>query len=667
MRNRSPGPGWVRRACFAWLFSLFVAGMVQPSPAAGQGGEGCDVPHHAGLVMQTFNNISGQDRIFYFKSPTIRCPDGVTIQADSAVIYESTNYSQLFGNVVFSDPESRLTSDNAQYFSDQRRLRAEGFPVLTNLTDGSVIRGDQMILTRAGPQLPEDALTVTGRRPHATLYANRAAPEEDPDTASTGGPEIEPDAVQVILDTLPSVPDSVQEAAPDTAQATPDTVQQAAPDTAEAVPDTAEGPPSIAQASLDTLEAAGEDEAPPPIPLEAQDVPEAQEEPVAEQVPYEIDATRFDLQGSRFFRATGSVVVVRDSLRAVADSLEYDQELGSLFLSKEAAVTTAQTDLAAKSIRLQIPEDEVREALATGDAVLEGEDLRLLAPIVTLFFTEGRMERLVAIRDVLADSLFAEMDEDEREREMLRRGVPPLPAREMGFTEFPIRPYALAQDFALEGDSLEVLAPGEVLQEVKAMGAARGESEGRDSLNADWTPELIASDWLEGDTIVAYFREAVDSISVTDEPIPELDRDTDRDEPPPVPTRIAPEVDMAPVADTSNPDYQLDRLLAQGGARSMYRMAPSDSILAAEGEALAVHYVMGDEITIILNSAGEAERMEVVGQTRGIHLEPIRGEVGIVDSLVVPDTMVVPDTLLVPDTLVIPDTAIVGGRGGGGE
>jgi hypothetical protein len=67
-------------------------------------------------------------------------------------------------------------------------------------------------------------------------------------------------------------------------------------------------------------------------------------------------------------------------------------------------------------------------------------------------------------------------------------------------------------------------------------------------------------------------------------------------------------------------------------------MAPSDSVLAETGEALAVHYVMGDEITILLNSAGEAERMEVVGQTRGIHLEPIRGEVGIVDSLTVPDT-----------------------------
>jgi lipopolysaccharide export system protein LptA len=632
LMGSSPRPGWARKACFLGFFALFAAGPV--APAAGQGGDGCDVPRHQGLVMQTFNNISGEDRIFYFKSPTIRCPDGVTIQADSAVIYESTNYTQLLGNVVFSDPESRLTSDNAQYFSDQRRLRAEGYPVLTNLTDGSVIRGDQIILTRAGPQTPEDALVVTGRRPHATLYPTRAAPVEEPDTASAGGPEMEPDSAQALPDTIQTPPDTLQ--APPL-QVALDTLQEA-PDTLQAV--------------LDTLGVPEEE--PPPTPLEARDAPEAQEEPEVDRVPYEIDATRFDLQGSRFFRATGSVVVIRDSLRAVADSLEYDQDLGSLFLSKEASVTMAQTDLAADSIRLQIPGDEVREAFATGNAVLEGEDLRLLAPFVTLFFTEGRMERLVAIRDVLADSLFAEMDEDERERERLRRGVPPLPAREMGFTEFPRRPYALAQDFALEGDSLEVLAPGEVLEEVKAMGRARGESEGRDSLNADWTPELISSDWLEGDTIVAFFREVEDSISVTVDPVSDVDQDIDLDEPPPVPTRGAVEAAQPTEADTTQSDYQLDRLLAMGGARSMYRMAPSDSILAEEGGALAVHYVMGDEITIILNSAGEAERMEVVGQTRGIHLEPIRGEVGIVDSLVV------------PDTVAVPDTAKVVGRGGRG-
>ena len=36
----------------------------------------------------------------------------------------------------------------------------------------------------------------------------------------------------------------------------------------------------------------------------------------------------------------------------------------------------------------------------------------------------------------------------------------------------------------------------------------------------------------------------------------------------------------------------------------------------------AVHYVVGEEITITM-VAGEVDAMEVVGQSRGIHLEPL--------------------------------------------
>jgi len=354
-------------------------------------------------------------------------------------------------------------------------------------------------------------------------------------------------------------------------------------------------------------------------------MPETDPEPEAERVPYEIDAQLFVLEGTRFFRATGSVVVDRDSLTAVADSLEYDQDAGALFLSGNASVTTAQTDLAAEAIRLNIPQDEVREAVATGEAVLDGKDLRLLAPMVYLFFTEGRMERLMARRDAVADSIAAETGEEAEGEEAPRRDTQHQAAIELGLVEFPRRPYALAQDFILEGDSMEVRAPGEVLEEVWAMGNARGETQSQDSLTAPDTPSLISRDWLEGDTIVAFFGERVDSLSeveplaVTDEPLPERD-------------------ELAVDAGTDQVGYQLESLLARVNARSMYRMAPSDSTLAAEGDQLAIHYVIGDEITILLNQDGEAERMEVIGQTRGIHLEPIpRGEEPA-DTVAVPDT-----------------------------
>jgi lipopolysaccharide export system protein LptA len=559
MRAFSPLARAFRTNPFGLLW-LVPALLVAPVRALAQGDAGCDVPNHGGMVMTTLSN---QTRMFFFTSPTIRCPGGVRISADSARVYESTNYNQLWGHVVFSDQDSRLSSDQAQYFSDQRRLVAQGNAVLTDQTEGSIIRGDNMILVRAGPRQPEDLLTVTGRRPHATLYPIRQ-PEPEvvlPDTADQGAQALPPDSTV-------TPPDS--------------TVTPATPPVMRALP-------------------------------------QAGTEPEAERIPYEIDARQFVLEGSRFFRATGSVVATRDSLTAMADSLEYDQDQGALFLSGNARVTIAQTDLAAEEIRLDLPHDELREAVATGQAILDGEDLRLLAPIVTLFFTEGRMERLAAQRDRAADSVLAEMDEEAQERERFLRGAPPLAARELGLEEFPRRPYALAQDFILEGDSLEVIAPEEILQEVWAMGNARGETAGRDSLNSPDTPPLISRDWVVGDTIVAFFVEGGDSLAVTDEPLPDRDRDVAG-------------------ADTGQARYQLERLVASVRARSMYRMAASDSTVAAEGSQFAIHYVVGDEITILLNEEGEAERMEVMGQTRGIHLEPIARRGVIVDSVAVPDT-----------------------------
>jgi hypothetical protein len=360
------------------------------------------------------------------------------------------------------------------------------------------------------------------------------------------------------------------------------------------------------------------------------------------------------LEGVRFFRATGSVVFTRDSLRARADSLEYDQDQNVLVLSKEASVTTAQTDLTAESIRLDIPQDEVREALASGEAVLVGEDLRLLAPFITLFFTEGRMERLVAVRDYVADSILAGMDEDERERARLLRGVLPDAARAMGFDEFPVHPYAMTEDFALVGDSVEVRAPGEILDEVKAMGGARGETTGRDTLNTADTPPLIARDWLEGDTIVAFFQEEPDSLL-------EGDSLQAPEDPLSEPMPVVPDMPEVIDADSAETEYRLQRLLAQGTARSMYRMAASDSTIAADPGRFAIHYVVGDEILILLNDAGEAERMEVTGQTRGIHLEPV-GPTGVAVDTIAVDTVAV-DSLAV-DTVVVPDTARVSRRGG---
>jgi len=328
----------------------------------------------------------------------------------------------------------------------------------------------------------------------------------------------------------------------------------------------------------------------------------------AERKPYEILAQRMFLEGSRYFRATGNVVVNRDSVNATADSLEYDQTLGALFLAKEANLTTHAYDLSAETIRLDIPQEEIRSVLAREDAVLEGEDLWLLAPSISLVLEEGRVQRLIAVQAPPEDSVSPGPDPGTRRN-------PPPEVTEKGIDGFPSRPHAVAQDFLLWADSIEVLVPNEVLEEVWAMGAARGESLARDSLNTPDTPVLVQRDWLEGDTIVAIFVPNPDTLVAAVE------------EGGPVRPSALPPSAGAGVREETRPDsaaYRLDHLVASVGARSLYRLAPTDSTAAGEEGRLAIHYVTGDEIKIFMNQ-GEVDRMEVAGATRGIHLEPVAG------------------------------------------
>jgi len=335
-------------SAFLWLVPTLLW---VPSEARAQG-EGCDVPSHQGLVMTTLSNDT---RMLFFQSPILRCPGGVRISADSARVYESTNYSELWGDVVFWDQDSRLTAGHAQYFSDQGRLVADINPVLTKVEEGeegSVIRGDDMTLLRAGPQREVDNLIVTGRRPHATLYPT-AQPESQPalpDTASAEVSEQVVDSTSVPADSVLVPVDSVLVPADSAVVALDSAAVQVdpvvvAPDSTVAAPDSLVLPPDSSAVPADSsavlpdsLAAVLPDSLPavevlqpeiqeledPPVPLEP--------EPEVERVPYEIDARRFDLEGTRYFRATGSVVVTRDSLRAEADSLEYDQDEGALFL-----------------------------------------------------------------------------------------------------------------------------------------------------------------------------------------------------------------------------------------------------------------------------------------------------------------------------------------------
>jgi LptA/(LptD N-terminal domain) LPS transport protein len=311
--------------------------------------------------------------------------------------------------------------------------------------------------------------------------------------------------------------------------------------------------------------------------------------PDTARIPYVVNGNRIFLQGNSYFRATGKVTIDRDSLHAVADSAEYDQVAGRMLLQGSAKVEGSTYDLTGSTINLGMQSGDIDRVRAVEDAVLTGKDLTLTAPEIQLFLADGLLDRLVAVRG-----------ENER--------------AEAG--DEPARPVAVAEDFQLSADSLEVIAPNETLERIFAAGTARSVSHARDSLNVESLPEIARSDWLEGDTVVVIFEPDTAAAAVE--------------------------------ADTTASKYRVDRITARGSARSLYRLLPSDSTVRPGIDPPAVHYVLGDSITIDMEE-GEVEQMHVVGETRGVHLEPLVAR-PVADSAAIADSLAAADSARIDTT-----------------
>lgn len=328
--------------------------------------------------------------------------------------------------------------------------------------------------------------------------------------------------------------------------------------------------------------------------------------------PYDVTADRIFLRGEEYFQAMGTVEVLRDSLNAYADTLRYDQARERLLLDVEARVDQAEYDLSGRQILIHLPGDTIRRVEARGNGHLLGEELDLEAPYIRMGFTDGAL-----------DGLWATPLRPGQELEMLV-GLRVLPA-ELDSVDTR-RPEARSTDFQINADSVEVVAPAQVLEQLFAVGKARAVSSARDSLNTPSTPEIIRRDWMEGDTVVAFFEEAP--------------RESEAD----------------------SAGYRIRQLEARGNAASLYRLDPdsteaqaADTATAAAGDTSAaeaaaapgvagqetpegetaagqsqviragpepaVHYVTAAQIVIVFVE-GQVDRMEVRGLKQGIHLDP---------------------------------------------
>ena len=325
-------------------------------------------------------------------------------------------------------------------------------------------------------------------------------------------------------------------------------------------------------------------------------------------MPYDITAESFRFEGRRYFHAGGQVEIVRDSMQAFGDSLDYDQQGGVMVVLGGARFEGQGYTLTGATISVTPSSSQSEEIVAREDAHLTGRQVDMRAPAIRLFVDGGNVDRLVALAEV------PPLPGANEEQEVDTRGLSPgdaQRARELagaaGEGDDPqaepdslLRPVVVAQDFELTGDSIEVKSPGQRLDQVVAAGDARAESADGDSLRTGALPPVARRDWMVGDTIIARFGPSSDSAAAAD--------------PPPA--------DSTP---------RLETLTAIGNARSLYRMFSSDTTEVGAEPRPALHLVEGEEITIHLEGR-EVVNMDVVGQTEGWHFEPLPPDSAAVDS-----------------------------------
>ena len=698
-RPKGPGSAWTgprarRFAQIGGAGGAVVAILLGLGPATGQERD-CKLVKVGG-----YTDSRRQDSVNYTHRASggidYECTDGTRILADSAVVWEHSGNAFFFGNVHFEDPDTELDADSARYFDIRQELIAYSNVTLTDRKGGAVIRGETLSYLSESRFRDEDRILVYGGSPRATVYPARrpAAPVAD---AEVVGDSVPGEAGEAGADSVPGEAEDPAEGVPGEVAGTGDDtlgIAAGAPliDSLGGGRGAAGEMPELAR--LDSLAGISPE---PETEAEGEVVPADAPVDSVTPLPYHVEAPRIMIDGRRFFRAGGGVVVTRDSLRALGDSLDYDQDVGSMLILGEASVEDSGFRLKGLSVSVTPTAGLDEEILAREEAELTGEDVLMTAPAIRLFLEDGQVGRLVALPAVpplpgegaeALDTAGLTPGDAARVRAMAEAAAAAAAAEDsLSAPDSVPRPSVVAAEFNLTGDSIEVLSPGQVLDVVTAVGTARADAMGQDSLVGEELPEVARNDWMEGETIIARF--------VTDESA----EDTAAADPGPSPRRA-----------------RLETLTAVNDARSLYRLHRSDTIQAdgdtsdvaaapapddlaqpgeeapagaddpgaspddpaatgedpeasgpvdeecdttwADGEAPPeLHYVMGNQITIFLEGR-KVVKMEVTGRTAGYHFEPrppdcepVAGD----SAAVVSDTAVTrPDTLTTSDTTATP-------------
>lgn len=293
-----------------------------------------------------------------------------------------------------------------------------------------------------------------------------------------------------------------------------------------------------------------------------------------------IDANALQIIGEDEFHFRGDVVITGPDLRATAGFADFLEGGGRTVLTSGARVEAADVVLLGDTVVAvqDTAAGVLREVHARGDARLDAVDVDVDAPAVHTYFEDGVVQRLVAVG----------------------RGGAPGAAIEQA--------HAYAEQFNLTADSIDALLPAQQLDEVVAIGNAYGERlAADDSTRIMVQPEtaadsalaqVLAHDWVRGDTVRAFFAAAPDSAA-----------------------SVGAAADTAVVVAAAGDSAQtrvLERVVALGApARSANRMVNEDR----PDEPAGISYLTASRIVVMLED-GQVGNVEAEGDVRGVYLQP---------------------------------------------
>lgn len=257
-----------------------------------------------------------------------------------------------------------------------------------------------------------------------------------------------------------------------------------------------------------------------------------------EQPPIDVTANTIFMDGDSLIYGSGSVQITRPEITATSDS----------------AFINSGTEI------MQL----MRMPVVNGK---RGRPFRLVGDRIELYSQNKKLQRVLSQERAQANSEDLTLRSDTIDLRVKNDSLV------RAFAWGPNRAHANSPTQNLIADSVDVHLPNQRVREVRALRRAFAEGKPDSTIHADTT------NWLRGDTIVAYF-----------------------DTLPPVDTSKGPEI---------------RKLISTDSAEAFYNLAPSDTSLHRP----AINYVKGRVITINFDEQKVAD-IAVDGKVTGIYLEP---------------------------------------------